>query len=334
MTRTCTGCGETKPLSEFSPKTGRNGKRTHRPRCKACVAVDHRARRARERIEREVCAYTFPKALPRRRPGSQKSRIQDALLAEIENLRNEDSMPTTNRFLYYRLVAAGVVKKGDRAAAEVSAVSTELREAQIVGMDEIRDRSRGVTSHVGWHSIAGAAVNVAYRAKLDRWPEDETPILVVESNSLAGVLEDIAIEYRVIVAPLGGTASCGLLGGEIAPMLSEGQAVLYLGDWDYSGAIIEESARRRLEAYAGVSLDWRRVALTEAQVTEHGLTVIEKFDGRTKTKHPAVETEALDQRILLPLVRDALDALGPADVAADEERQRAEVLKLLGISPV
>jgi hypothetical protein len=120
-------------------------------------------------------------------------------------------------------------------------------------------------------------------------------MIVVESNSLAGVLEHVAVEYRVPLVPLGGTGSCGLLGGEVAPMFRDEQAVLYLGDWDFSGDNIERSVRERLEAYGGVSLNWSRVALTEEQVEEHGLTIIERKDKRNRKTYPAVETEALDR---------------------------------------
>jgi hypothetical protein len=57
--------------------------------------------------------------------------------------------------------------------------------------------------------------------------------------------------------------------------------------------------------------------------------VIQKWDDRSKSYHDAVETEALDQRVLVPLVRDALDRFARVDVAAEEQRQRDEVLRKL-----
>ena len=280
-----------------------------------------------------MSGYQYPKPLPTRKVGSMAARIETALLSEISALRADGHMPTTGRFLFYRLVAAGLVDKAKKSAPkDVSMILTQLREAQIVGMSEIVDRSRGVSDFTGWSTIHAAACDSAAAASLDRWHE-RTPLLIVESNSLAGALEHLAIEYRVVLVPLGGQASCGFLGRELPSYVSEGTTVLYLGDWDFSGGHIERSARERLEAYAGVRrLSWNRVALTEEQVEEHNLPVTKKYDGRTKTHHDAVETEALDQRVLVPLVRDALEELGPEEVGVEENRQRAAVLAKLGLS--
>ena len=76
--------------------------------------------------------------------------------------------------------------------------------------------------------------------------------------------------------------------------LSEGDRVLYLGDWDHQGGQIEANSRRVLEELVG-PLDWTRIAITKDQVEEHNLPVIEKADRRYKPVryHEAVETEAL-----------------------------------------
>lgn len=279
-----------------------------------------------------MSAYLYLRPRPKRRPGSRKALIETAVLTELALLHAAGYLTTTVRFLFYRLVAERVIPKAyngtRRPDQDVSVVLTELREAGVVPLDAIVDRSRGVVDFTGWTSVRECVEQAAKHAKLDRW-RAAAPLLIVESDSLAGLLEPLAVEFRVVLVPLRGQGSLGLL-AEVAPHVQDGTRVLYIGDWDFSGGHIEQSARERLEKITGGVLDWRRVALTEEQVFDHGLPVIEKYDARTRRRHPAVETEALDQRVLVPAVRGALDALGPVDVTAEEQAQRVAVLDRMG----
>lgn len=82
----------------------------------------------------------------------------------------------------------------------------------------------------------------------------------------------------------------------------------------------------------GGELDWKRIALTEEQVKRYRLRRLQimKPDRRYKPVryHPAIETEALKQNVIIGIVRDELDRLLPeplATVLEREERQRAQV---------
>src|SRR4029453_16004209 len=114
----------------------------------------------------------------------------------------------------------------------------------------------------------------------------------------------------------------GFLHTEIAPILRLGQRVLYLGDLDLSGGQIEANPRRVLEREVG-ELTWERLALTQAQVDQYDLPVIEKRDRRYSDGHPheAVETEALSQSIIVEIVRDRLDQLLPEPLQSVHERE-------------
>ena len=122
-------------------------------------------------------------------------------------------------------------------------------------------------------------------------------MILTESRSLAGVLRALMREYRVMIAPTNGQTN-GFLRNDVAPLITVKTPVLYLGDWDFSGGHIEANTRRVLERDRGRVLNWERLALTENQVNDPdlNLTVIDKYDRRTKTTHPSVETEALSQR--------------------------------------
>jgi hypothetical protein len=272
---------------------------------------------------------SFPRPRVIRRPGSKLARIEAAVLGEIASLRaaNGGRAWTTVRFVFYRLVASAVLAKaevgkkgGRRPDQDVSVVLSDLRWAGIVGFDEIADRSRTINDFTGWESFAGGAVAAIEAVRLDPWGDPPPPLLVVESESLGGLLEDTAYMYRVLLIPSRGQCSDSLI-WEVARLVRAGhRRVIYVGDLDLSGGHIERSLAARVEALSGLELDWRRVALTAEQVQAHSLPVIQKYDKRRKAYFPAVEAEALDQRILLPLIEDTLAGLLPTAELARVER--------------
>jgi hypothetical protein len=115
------------------------------------------------------------------------------------------------------------------------------------------------------------------------------------------------------------------------------RVVLYLGDWDLQGHQIEANTRSVLERAAGRRFDrasWSRVAITDDQIAERGLTPVWKVDNRYRPArdHEAWEAEALGQGTIVQLVRNALDGLLPEpleDVREREEAQRERVAELL-----
>jgi hypothetical protein len=159
---------------------------------------------------------------------------------------------------------------------------------------------------------------------------------VTESRSLSGVLRPLVDEYRVEIAPTNGQTH-GFLVTDIAPeLMGNDRPVLYLGDLDLSGGHIEENTREVLEQHTDrdLSEDWKRVAITQDQVDQYGLAglVIYKKDGRHKRRsccgsgpgHASWETEALQQQVLVDILRGELEALLPEPLAAVRVRERQE----------
>jgi hypothetical protein len=135
-------------------------------------------------------------------------------------------------------------------------------------------------------------------------------------------LRTTTYEYLVPLAATNGQCG-GFLRTGIGPRLVAGQRVGYLGDQDLCGGQIEANTRRVLEELVG-ELDWQRIAITEQQVRDHDLPVIQKPDNRYSPPrvHEAVETEALGQTFIVRLVREWLDAQLPEPL--DEERVRED----------
>jgi hypothetical protein len=277
---------------------------------------------------------------PNTKIGALRKLVFD-LLKEHEDA-GEDGLPTNARFLFYELVQRGVLQKHDpdkkggrRADSDLHVALTDLREEEIIPWDWIIDEIRSLEDYTGWSSLKEAVLSRAEYARLDPW-QGHAPLILTESRAVAGALRKLAEQYAVKIAPVGGHVA-GFLHNDIAPTLSEGDRVLYIGDWDWQGHQIENNTRRVLERKVG-SLNWKRLALTEEQVDHYDLRRLQimKIDRRYTPGHPgyrfpAVETEALKQQVIVQIVRDALDGELPESIERVHEREEQQRQEVVGV---
>jgi hypothetical protein len=158
------------------------------------------------------------------------------------------------------------------------------------------------------------------------------PLFLCESRQTAAVLGPTVREYRALISGLGGHVH-GHLVVDVVPRLIEGQTIFWLGDRDLSGDQIMTAAHRVLAEHIRVNATMERLALTQDQVEEHDLEPIRKTDNRYTDGRPhmAVELEALGQRRIGALVRDALDDLlsEPLDDVRVREREEQDALRAI-----
>jgi hypothetical protein len=261
------------------------------------------------------------------------------LLREHEQA-GEDALPTSGRFLFYELVQRGVLDKhkpkgesGRRSDQPLHDALTQLRQSGAVPWEWIDDETRSLDDYTGWPTIDRWATTSVKHVRLDPW-QGRAPLILTESRSVAGALRKLAIRYCTKIAPTNGQVG-GFLHTDVAPQLSPGDRVLYIGDFDWQGGQIEANTRRVLEQLVG-ELDWERIALTEQQLDQYDLRRLQimKADRRYKPVryHPAVETEALSQQVLVGIVRAQLDAELPEPlehVLEREQEQRDRLARLL-----
>jgi hypothetical protein len=269
-------------------------------------------------------------------PNTKSGRLQRTILEMLKDREHEeDALPTSVRFIYYELISKGIIQKkkddvgGRRSDQDVIDAVYKLRLAGEVPWDWIVDETRSITAWQYADSVASFLRDTVANARIDAWDCEEPPLILTESRSLAGVLRNLAARYLVPIASTNGQCG-GFLHTDLAPILSPGKRVLYLGDWDWQGLQIEDNTRAVLERLIGGELDWERLAITEKQVGEHDLTRIRKADRRYKPvrHHDAVETEALGQRFIVGIVRAHLDELLPEPLADVLEREKAQQAKV------
>jgi hypothetical protein len=277
------------------------------------------------------------------KPGTKAGELQRAQLALYWEHEADGAVPTGGRFLWYELEQREVVDKtkarghprvaGRGIDQDTSEALLRLREVGLVPWVDIVDDTRDVSDWTGYSSVLEGVQRDLRGVTLDPWG-GVPPLILCESRQTAAVLTPVVREYRALISGLGGQVH-GHLVVEVVPRLVSGQTILWLGDRDLSGDQIEESAIRILGQHnTADNVTIRRLALTQAQVDEHNLEPIRKTDNRYTEGRPhmAVELEALGQREIVALVRQALDDLLPqplADVQVREHRERTAIARRL-----
>jgi hypothetical protein len=275
-------------------------------------------------------------------PNCARGQLQRVCLKLLREHREqeEDGLPTNNRFLAYELMQRRVIKKQNekgkrRGDQNMHEALTHLRETGIIPWAWLDDESRTPNFNTSWDSLKDWATTAVRWVRLNPWG-GRAPRVITESRAVAGVLRNLAEQYCFHVFPIGG--QCGSwLRTVVAQHLEPNDRVFYAGDLDLSGGQIEANARAVLERVIGGKLDWTRIALTERQVDRDELHqwAITKFDRRYKPprQHQAIECEALQQQVIVGIVRDQLNALLPEpleDVLEREARQRRRLIARLG----
>lgn len=262
--------------------------------------------------------------------------LQRACLEIYQEHRHAGTLPTSLRFLFYELEGRGVVAKSYPGKSvtggqEVSRAFMTLREEGLVSWHDIVDETRSLHNPHRADTVAEATADMVGRMRKDPWEGTRAPLILCESRSLSGVLSQMAQTYCVPLAATNGQTG-GFLHTDVGPLVQEDVLeVLYFGDLDFSGGHIEANTRRVLETYEP-GLAWSRLAIHDAQVRERGLSVMSKYDKRTKTYHDAVETEALSQGEIVRLLTEALDERLPrplSETRREESAERAQVRSLL-----
>jgi hypothetical protein len=301
-----------------------------------------------------------PRLSPARWRGNicKAGRLQRALLIRLRVHEREgaDGLPTNNRFLFYELEQVAIVSKQQRPPRrpgetprlphqDTTDASADLRRAGIVPWWWIEDETRELTQWRFSPTVAEYVLESVDRATVDRWAGQPPPLIICESRSLKGVLEDIAARYCCPITSTNGQ-SLGHVVSQIAPLLQTGRRlVLYLGDFDLSGNQIEQATKSTLAEHGAQWLSWQRVALRDDQVAAleadrlargvPGDLVIRKTDRRYRParEFDAVECETVGQGPLRRLLTAALDELlAPVrieDVLERQEAQRAQVAEQL-----
>ena len=274
-----------------------------------------------------------------------QSRV-DALDAQILAVLQEDH-PQSVRHVFYRMTDPRLgepVEKSDRGYRHVQSRCVKLRRAGLIPYNWIADLSRqGYFTNT--YSDAGDFIRQMgglYRA--DLWRDANSRCEVwAESRSIASVMLADCKELAVDLYPCGGFSSLSFVHAAAqfhnASDDERPLVVLYVGDYDPAGVLIDVALQRELREHlrADIELDFKSIGINESQVVAYDLPTKPRKDGDKRSQHVtySVEAEAMpacDLRAVLRLeVEDLLPqgALHTAKVAEQSERKHLNNMALM-----
>lgn len=274
-----------------------------------------------------------------------RARLEQ-LDAQILDVLRADH-PQSVRHVFYRMTDPRLpepIEKSERGYRHVQRRCVALRRAGRLPYGWITDATRRGYFTPTYSSGADFLRSLAGQYRADLWRESEWHCEVwVESRSIAGVIEDDCRELAVSLYPAGGFSSI-TLAYEAASGLNEDSAgklvqVYYIGDYDPAGVLIDVALERELRAHldAGVDLSFTRLAITAEDIELYELPRKPRKAGDRRAMHieGTVEAEAMPAHILRGMLRDAIEALLPADALAvakvAEESERGHIERMASL---
>ena len=274
----------------------------------------------------------------------RRTKARTQLLDEqIIAVLREDH-PQSVRHVFYRMTDPRLgepVEKSDRGYRHVQERCVKLRRYGLIPYNWIADMSRR-GYFVNTYDDAGDFLRrMGHLYRADLWRDSDYRCEVwAESRSIASVILNDCQELAVDLFPCGGFSSLSFI-HEAAQQHNASRdtrplIVLYVGDYDPAGVLIDQSLERELREHlrADIDMDFRRIAINEEQVKEHDLPTKPRKEGDKRSQHIeyTVEAEAMPAHVLRGILRDEVEALLPQnalEVAKVAERsERAHLARM------
>jgi hypothetical protein len=246
----------------------------------------------------------------------------------------EQLNPMTVRQVYYQLVSGQVIKNNRGQYQAVSKAIVAARREGIIPWDWIEDRQRR-PRHVAMWSGPAEFAEVARQYRRNVWDTQPGYLEVwLEKDALSGIFEDALNPYGVTLNVGRGYDGWDSI-HNAAGRLSEGDTLLYFGDFDPSGEDMVRSLRDRLASLqsspqivkcALTPDDIRRYSLPPdfAKVTDSRCAAFVEKHGNVSVELDALPTEVLRQR----LVGEVESRMDLAALASTKEAEAAERARL------
>lgn len=280
---------------------------------------------------------TAYRASPIKRDRRSKERME-LLDAQIIAVLSEDH-PQSVRHVFYRMTDPRLqepVDKSDRGYRHVQERCVKLRRAGRIPYGWIADMSRQGYFTNTFADASDFVRSMAGHYRADLWRDAAYRCEVwAESRSIASVLLNDCRELAVSLYPCGGFSSLSFVHAA-AQQYSAGHdrrplVVLYVGDYDPAGVLIDQSLQRELRQHLhpGIELQFQRIAINEGQIADYDLPTKPRKEGDKRSLQVicTVEAEAMPARDLRAILRLEVEMLLPdralevARVAEQSERQ-------------
>jgi hypothetical protein len=250
----------------------------------------------------------------------------------------------TLRQLYYQLVSRNIIRNSDKEYNRLGSIVTDARYAGLIPWTSIIDRTRGVRANSHWGSPAEIIKSAAYSFAIDKWEGQEYyPEVWIEKDALRGVIAGVCSELDVPYLSGRGYTSASEMWASAQRMRKQIKAgrtpvVIHLGDHDPSGIDMSRDILDRLYEFEGID-NFERLALNMDQIEEFNPppNPAKLTDSRcqgyiAKFGHSSWELDALEPRLLVQLVRDAVLRFRDEELWKEKEQEEREMRNQLNLA--
>jgi hypothetical protein len=274
----------------------------------------------------------------------------EQLDAQIIAVLKEDH-PQSVRHVFYRMTDPRLpepVEKSDRGYRHVQSRCVALRRAGRVKYNWFADLSRRGYFVNTFTDAADFVNSMMGRYRADLWRDADTRCEVwAESRSIASVILDDCQDLAVSLFPCGGFSSLSFIHDAAESINHSGDKrplhVLYIGDYDAAGVLIDVSLQRELREHlrSDIELRFERIGINEDQIERYNLPTKPRkdTDRRSLQINCSVEAEGMPAKILRGLLREKVESLLPenalavAKVAEESERLQLKLMSEMFATP-
>jgi len=268
----------------------------------------------------------------------RNSEQLEALDAQIIAVLKADH-PQSVRHVFYRMTDPRLpepVEKSDRGYRHVQDRCVKLRRSGRIPYGWFADLSRRGYFVSTYADASDFVTRMKGLYRADLWQNADCRCEVwAESRSIASVILKDCNELAVDLYPCGGFSSLSFIHAAAEQHNGDPDTrplqVLYIGDYDAAGVLIDVSLQRELREHlrADIELRFERIGINADQIAAYDLPSKPRKETDKRSQHIncAVEAESMPAKILRRLLRGKIESLLPehalvvAKVAEQEERQ-------------
>lgn len=214
---------------------------------------------------------------PRKSAHQRRTKAElQTLLEAVLRITAEDP-PISLRHLFYRVSGEHLIQKTEREYNKLCSLLSDWRKNGAVSFDVFADGTRFYRGPGLFDGMAAALENTAACYRKNLWLEQPYYIeLWCEKDSVSAILTQAASPWGVQTFVCRGFTSLSSL-NHAARTFRDAQAagkqvrILYFGDHDPSGRLIDAVAQRTLANDFGVVVEFKRIAVTPEQIVSLGL---------------------------------------------------------------
>jgi hypothetical protein len=271
------------------------------------------------------------------RPQTKTVGLLDDVTAVLNEYRQH--WPLTVRQVFYRLIGAYGHPKTEPFYGKLCHHMANARRGRLIPFDAIRDD--GVTQVSMEHfddedHFRGHIREMGLGYKRNKLAAQRLHVEVwCEAAGMIFQLADVAHRYSIETFSSSGFDSLTAkknLANRIC-VIGKPTVILHLGDYDPSGEAIFLSVAEDVSEFVvadrpwnTVTVDFRRIALTEAQVTERGLPTAPPKTSDSRSRRWSGETcqlEALPPDAIAQILEQAIEGILDDDLLQDDIEQEA-----------